>query len=125
MFTIISVCKGGGYKYCRTSPPHPKQNAKGLYPLHRVLLENKLGRLLLDGEEAHHIDEDKNNDSPENLELKTKSEHVRHHHPKKELVTIQCKCGKSFSLTPHQLRQRKERSKYGPFCSRQCSGAFS
>lgn len=63
LFEILSVCKGGGYRYCRTSPKHPKANSKGLYHLHRVLMENKLGRLLRDDEDVHHKDEDKSNDS--------------------------------------------------------------
>jgi hypothetical protein len=79
MFEIVSICKGGHYRYCRTIPKHPKANAKGLYPLHRVLMENKLGRLLTSEEFVHHIDENKTNDSPDNLELMTRSAHAAHH----------------------------------------------
>lgn len=122
MFEILSTCKGGGYRYCRTSPPHPKQNAKGLYPLHRVLMENKIGRLLEDEEEVHHKDEDKTHDDIDNLEIKTTSEHARHHHPEVELVELHCRCGKTFNLKPHQARLRQKRSVNGPSCSRQCAG---
>jgi hypothetical protein len=125
MFRIMSVCKGGGYRYCRTSPRHPKANAKGLYPLHRVLMENVLGRLLKGGEDVHHKDEDKLNDAPGNLELRTHGAHAALHHPAAEPVTAVCTCGRSFSLKPHVLRRRAKRSKGGrAFCSPRCAATF-
>ena len=109
--------------YCRTIPNHPNANSNGLYPLHRVLLENKLGRLLGKGELAHHIDEERNNNSPENLGLRTRSSHVREH------KTIPCMildcpiCEKRFELKPHLYRLRKKRNKHGKVtCSRRCGG---
>jgi hypothetical protein len=126
MFKIISTCKGGGYMYCRTIPTHPKANSKGLYPLHRVLMENKLGRLLKKGEDVHHADEDKNNNDPDNLEVLTKSEHGKEH--KKTLPLVKCvcpnpNCKKKFKITGYALRLRKKRNKTGKvFCSRKCGG---
>ena len=120
MFQILSVCNGGGYQYCRTCPPHPKRNRKGLYPLHRVLVENKLDRLLGDDEEVHHKDGDKTNDSPDNLEVMTKVNHVRHHHPPITPVQFCCLCGVTFALKPHSYRLRKKRAKGPLSCSRSC-----
>lgn len=88
MFRIISICHGGHYRYCRTDPVHPKANAKGLYPLHRVLMENKLGRLLLKGEIIHHLDGDRSNDDPSNLDVMTRSTHARHHAKHEHMVKI-------------------------------------
>jgi hypothetical protein len=45
----------------------------------RVLLAAKLGRALTPDEHAHHDDEDRNNDSFDNVELLTAAEHNRHH----------------------------------------------
>lgn len=46
---------------------------------HRLVLENKIGRKLLPGEQVHHIDEDKTNNHPDNLEALTPQEHkVKH-----------------------------------------------
>lgn len=126
MFEIVSICKGGGYRYCRTNPPHPKRNSKGLYPLHRVLMENKLKRFLEANEEVHHRDEDKRNDDPENLIVLTKSQHSKEHHPVMDDVVLNCKCGKSFSIKPHRLRVRLKANKTGNVCcSRQCAALFS
>lgn len=125
LFKILSVCKGGGYMYCRTKPIHPKANSNGLYPLHRVVMENKLGRLLIQGEDVHHADEDKDNNSPKNLEVKTKSEHSKIHNNVLPLVKCICpSCNKEFKITGYAFRLRSKRNITGKvFCSRSCGGA--
>jgi hypothetical protein len=49
--------------------------------MHRVVMETKLGRPLLPGEVVHHIDGNKRNNDPENLELTDQPTHTRHHWP--------------------------------------------
>jgi hypothetical protein len=122
MFTILSTCKGGGYRYCRTDPPHPKANAKGLYPLHRVLAENKIGRLLREREEVHHSDEVKDHDDPNNLKPMAKETHSHLHHPPLPLVTAVCStCGRNFKIKARVLRLRQKRNISGRiFCCRTC-----
>ncbi len=109
LFRIVSTCRGGGYHYCRTKPRHPKANSKGLYPLHRVLMEN-------------HRDEDKENNHIENLEVLSRSEHARHHQPDINPVSLVCSvCSSKFLLKPAAFRLRMKRSKHGKlFCSRSC-----
>ena len=121
-FVITSTCKGGGYWYCRTSPPHPKANSKGLYPLHRVLAENKLRRHLLPGEDVHHEDEVKSNNDPDNLVVLSKSAHGKLHARTVEPQEIDCYvCGRKFPVKPHVMRARLGRVKSGIlFCSRSC-----
>jgi hypothetical protein len=46
---------------------------------HRVVAEQKLGRKLITGEIVHHIDGDKLNNDPSNLEVLTAAEHMRRH----------------------------------------------
>lgn len=52
--------------------------------MHRVVVEQVLGRKLEKGEIVHHIDGDKWNNKPENLQVMTQSEHIKLHiHEKK------------------------------------------
>lgn len=126
MYKILSTCKGGGYVYCRTDPPHPKRNAKGLYPLHRVILANKLGRDLLTDEIAHHKDGNKYNNDSENIILITRSYHSKIHSKKIKLIELICpQCFKKFYLKPFQYRARMKWAKKQPCCSYRCSGFFN
>lgn len=70
--------KKGDYLYAKI-PQHPKANKNGYVLEHRVVMENKIGRLLLENEEVHHIDENRHNNSPENLEIMIRGEHQRFH----------------------------------------------
>ena len=47
--------------------------------LHRIVAEQTLGRSLKPGEIVHHLDEDKTNNSPENLVVCTPSVHRQYH----------------------------------------------
>jgi hypothetical protein len=46
---------------------------------HRVIAEQMLGRPLKRGEIVHHIDGDKHNNAPSNLQVMTQSEHMKLH----------------------------------------------
>ena len=94
LFTIDegSEVKSGslGYYYCTTTPAHPygmklKDRNKVYIYLHRAVLELKIGRYLKEHEQAHHIDEDKENNHPSNLELVNRGEHQKHHAEEREL----------------------------------------
>jgi len=53
-------------------PDHP--GASGQYVFeHRIIMEQVLGRYLVDGEEVHHRNGDRADNSVENLELWTRS----------------------------------------------------
>jgi hypothetical protein len=47
--------------------------------MHRVVAEQMLNRPLAKGEIVHHKDGDKWNNSPENLEIMSQSEHIKLH----------------------------------------------
>ncbi len=56
------------------------KNKKGKYKLvHRLVYESFIGKLE-EGYDAHHINEDKENNIPENLESKPHSKHTGDHH---------------------------------------------
>jgi hypothetical protein len=46
---------------------------------HRVVAEQMLGRPLAPGEIVHHVDGDKHNNDPSNLQVMTQNDHAREH----------------------------------------------
>lgn len=59
------------------------------YEVHRAIMEQHLGRKLTSDEIVHHKDGNKLNNSIENLEILTRSEHINLHRP--ELEAAKCK----------------------------------
>ena len=63
-------------------PNHPGANNRGYILKSRYVMEQKLGRLLLPKEIVHHENDNKTDDSPENLELTNQSKHAKEHYEK-------------------------------------------
>lgn len=67
-------------------PNHPRSTKEGSVYEHVLVVEEKIGRHLKDGEVVHHIDENKYNNSSENLIVfKTNSDHVSFHNGNKNI----------------------------------------
>jgi hypothetical protein len=74
---ILNKRTGYALYYC---PNHPKTNDMGYIYEHRYVIEQKLGRLLIDKECVHHINGNKSDNSIENLVLcKDNAEHRKLH----------------------------------------------
>lgn len=63
-----------GYEYIY-NPSHPLSNKSGKVYVHRIVASGKIGRLISSEEHVHHIDGDKLNNNPENLQIVSNSEH--------------------------------------------------
>ncbi len=62
---------------------HPFSSKKGYVAEHRLVMEELLGRYLSSSEVVHHIDGDKLNNSPINLEVMSNSQHISFHKRKR------------------------------------------
>jgi len=78
-------------------PTHPHVWSNGYFPVHRLVMENTLNKYLLPTEHVHHINENKLDNNPLNLQLVTNIEHHYLHRPrrkKKPCLT----CGNPFTV---------------------------
>lgn len=96
-----------GYIYIY-SPDHPYANKQGAVMEHRLSMEEKIGRYLEPGEVVHHINGIKDDNRPENLELKTNGTHISEHFKASHEVT---KLRKENEELKAELARYKE--KYG------------
>lgn len=89
---------------------------------HRRVMEEHLGRKLRSDEHVHHKDGVKYNNSLDNLEVLTASEHAKHHAPRVPPLELVCKfCGRAFTRPGSQERHGRKMGKAGPFCGKSCA----
>jgi len=111
------VIEPRGYVLIRVGVGHHLADVRGYAYEHRLVAEKKLGRSLLPDEIAHHDDEHKSNNEPNNIEPVTRAEHRKLHrkldkglrdpgepNPK---VTCACECGASFLRFDNSGRPRR------------------
>jgi hypothetical protein len=86
------LLKGIGHKKERSDgyvaiyfPDHPKANNDGYIMEHDLVMECVIGRWLNEDECVHHINEIRNDNRKENLQIMTKSEHMAYHAKKRWL----------------------------------------
>ena len=84
----------GGYWYIY-APEHPNRTQAKYVCEHRLVMEEKIGRLLLKNELVHHINHIKTDNRPENLMLVDNFNHMNNHKEVFEKQKIDFK-GKHF-----------------------------
>lgn len=93
------------------------------YP--RYLLEQRLGRELLDTETVDHIDGDFTNDALSNLQILSRADNARKSVVYAESIILICKtCQQRFTRRKVVEAERIKRNNDGPFCSKTCVGKY-
>lgn len=125
MFYIRKIIKKGSYLYALV-PDHPNANKNGYVLLHRVVMENYIGRNLKDNEVVHHINHNRYDCRLENLELMTKEEHTELHKNEKEGLYVLAKCPEcgKFFLRRFWKNFEKNRNTLKIFCSHSCRAKY-
>lgn len=122
--------KGGsiasnGYKIIYVGKEHHLADVRGYAYEHRIIAELKYGRMLEPGEQVHHKDENKLNNSPDNLEITKNTSTHRFLHRQKDmglkmpdepnvLVSCLCGCGAQFFKYDEDSRPRMYISGHNP-----------
>lgn len=120
MWKIIKAVKKGDYLY-GVCYEHPNRTKHNYVLLHRLVVENYLGRLLKDDEIVHHKNGDKHDNRIENLEVMSCTAHAKHHARKGRKMVL-CVCPNCDKVFHKEDRQVKVMS---PKCSRKCNGEYS
>lgn len=114
-----------GYVLVRVGVDHHLADVRGYAYEHRIVAEEMIGRRLLDGEIVHHINHDKQDNRPENLQVAADVAHHRILHrtvgfnlrmPGEDNPTVlcDCGCGQSFLLYDDSGRPRCYVSGHNP-----------
>ena len=125
MWNIRKVISKGDYKYALV-PEHPNATKNGYVLIHRVIVENHIGRLLRADEIVHHKDGNKFNNDISNLEVLSASQHATIHGLQRgaKYGVMRCpQCGAIFErLSGNTSPYKHSRA---TFCSRSCAGKFN
>ena len=96
-----------GYVY-QYAPEHPNATKLGYVMQHRLIAEGVLGRFLDSKEVVHHIDGDKRNNDPSNLEVLTRGDHVKRHFEAVRQVSLLKKENEQLKKRIAELEQNNE-----------------
>ena len=124
MWEIRKEVSKGEYKYA-VVPEHPKATKNNYVLLHRIVMENYLGRLLEDNEIVHHKDHNKKNNSIDNLELMNKEVHAYLHNKEKgrQMVKLICPwCKREFVRDKRATHLSKPSKYHCTCCCNTCRG---
>ncbi|MBQ7430692.1 MAG: HNH endonuclease [Butyrivibrio sp.] len=124
MWNIKKIISKGEYNYALV-PEHPYATKNGYVLLHRIVVENHLGRVLNTNEVVHHKDHNKKNNVIENLEILDRKEHNKLHGQEKGRLVVKLKCPwckNVFEKYKNQTHLQKPSKYRCTCCCNKCRG---
>ncbi|MGL6228613.1 MAG: HNH endonuclease [Culicoidibacterales bacterium] len=112
-----------GYFYVYDAK-HPLGGKSGKVFVHRYIASLKIGRWVTSDESVHHIDENRQNNAPENLEVMTHSEHARHHQAELGYVSHEMQCSFCGNTVRRGQSQIDNNHSGKVFCDNDCRAAL-
>jgi hypothetical protein len=129
--TKNGMWKGGrsiasnGYVLVRVGTDHHLSDVRGYAYEHRLVAEKKLGRKLRKGEQIHHLNGNKQDNAPSNIEVMVSAAHHRVKHRRRNsnrrlpeqsnpLILCGCGCGTQLALFDGSGRPRQFVSGHNP-----------
>jgi len=124
LWKIDKIVTSGKYKYA-IIPEHPNKNENNYVLLHRVIMENSIGRLLNENEVVHHIDNNGLNNELSNLQLMSKEKHNKLHRDEKYSLYFKICCPNCNNIFIKRIDSSFlfSNRKY-TCCSKKCSKEF-
>jgi hypothetical protein len=123
-----------GYVLIKVGVDHHLADVRGYAYEHRLVAEQKIGRRLLAGEIVHHVDGDKQNNDPANLQVEPSiaAHRVEHRGPASNLrtpgernPTIACACRCDARFKKYDALGRPRRFVVGHNVERDTEGRFA
>lgn len=123
---VQKIVSKGDYLYAVVKE-HPFCTKNGYVLLHRIIVENHLGRLLNKNEIVHHKNENKRDNRIENLKVLSSSEHAKMHGQQRGKIMLSLQCPNCKIVFEKEKRKTHIGKKEGKFtaCSARCRGQFS
>lgn len=115
--TGVTEDKSRGYATIIRRHHKYRDNRNRVY-LHRYLKELDLGYYLTPEYDVHHKNEDKRDNSPENLEVLLKGDHTREHNPVVDMSGRKCLlCGIKYEERSESNKRQWYKYKKGYICT--------
>jgi len=106
-----SWINSGGYVMVWVGKGHPMATCRAYAPLHRLICFEVYGPPPTPDMHAHHKDEDKMNNAPDNLEWRTPTDHGRLHLTPDRARKLGAKGGRAAARLRRRLKRQQEEAR--------------
>jgi uncharacterized protein (DUF3820 family) len=111
--------RNGEYELVIAPSEYPGKKYRGRYIYeHHLIWWTKTGTVVPSGHVVHHMNGVKRDNSPDNLQLKTVSDHTREHIKPPEMLNLECAyCGVPFTRRANRVKWKQARGHIRFYCS--------